>query len=209
MLDGELVEREVTGIARGQAGARRDGGGRDEAIASTQGDASPRVLSAPEAGPDSFRASERRDQKPGDQTTGCVLLLRPKPSDDLLDVYGARKRHVAAALELGKTSAHGRRPAKDVDENRCVEEDGHALADAACVGMSLRLDPGRRVVVPLMAVGGDRPDRRLDERPALLGLERRAHGRFDEAATASGADALVEPLQQTIVGPKRTRPLET
>jgi hypothetical protein len=227
VLDGQLAEGKVARVARGQARAGRESRGRDEAVALAQGDSPSRILAAPPPRADSLRAAERRHPEAPHQTIGRVLLIRPQSAHQFLDVDRASKRYLVLALEFDQPRANGGCPTERVDENSRVEQDRHASAETPGVSVSLRLDPSRRIVVPLVTRSWNRPDGRLDERPTFLTLESCAYGRFDEPAASTAADPLIEschevpvemdvdthvahfsPLLNTKLGPKGTGPDE-
>ncbi len=65
--------------------------------------------------------------------------------------------------------------------------------------MSLCLDPGGRVGVPLVLAVRKRPEARFDVLPALVVLERATNGLGDEGAAPSPSHASVEPLHEIVV----------
>ena len=65
--------------------------------------------------------------------------------------------------------------------------------------MALLMHPRGRVVVPVVALIGDRADRGADEGPPLFVVERSAGRLFDEPAATACANASIETLDQILV----------
>ena len=194
-LDHELGHGKVAGVARGEASGDAVGCGRHEAVGLGERPTLPGEHPPPLAGLPALGLAEWSLSEPGDQPAGRLVLRRKETARDLLDVDGADVRTVARGAERCEPSPRFPAPAEQIDQDGRVEKDSaHTmpLADAALVEPALLPDPRGRILVPLVPVLRDGAERRFDQLPPSLVVERLFDRPRDEGATTARPDAPVE-----------------
>jgi hypothetical protein len=92
-----------------------------------------------------------------------------------------------------------RAAAEKVDEDGGVEENRRHLPDAALVSTPLLANPAAGILVPLVAAVGNGAERRLEQFPATIVVQRLLDRTRDIRATATSADATVELADESIL----------
>jgi hypothetical protein len=201
VLNSEFLHRKVEGVASGQARPYSNCCRRDQAVGLMEGDSGFGVLLSPRPGSHSLFNSEGGKPESLEQTPRRALLTRTDPSPNLLDRDHADPWLLPLTPQAAKTIG-GLASAQNVDKHRRVEEKPrHVSTSASLVTPTLFSNPSCRILVPGMAMVGDRPHAGLDVIPSLLILEPTTNQLTDERATAAFTRTAVEFGHQMILEP--------
>jgi hypothetical protein len=120
------------------------------------------------------------------------VLARPESPNRLLDVDRARIWLVVRTGERQQSPARVRATAKEVDQDGRVEENRRQLPDAALISAPLLANPPAGILVPLVTGIRDRPERRFEQLPAVIVVQRPLNCTPDVRAAAASANPAVE-----------------
>ena len=192
MLDGEFAHRKVSRVAGRKPPIQRERRRRHEAVRLRERAAAPGELAPPLSGLPAFGYTQRRDSKAGKERASLPVLARPEASNRLLDVDRTGIGRITCTAERQEPRARVRATAKEVDEDGRVEENGRQLPDAALIGAPLLANPLRGILVPLVTAIRDRAERRLEQLPAVIVVQRALDRTCDIGTTASRPHPAVE-----------------
>jgi hypothetical protein len=190
VLDLELWHWEVANVARREPRPGAYRGRRDQAIALGERDPARIEPAAPRSGHLSLARAERNDPKRCDQSVDPHFFLGSYPAPELLDVDRADERRCLRATQLTK-ALHGWSSPQRIDQDRGVQEERDS-AHPIRVGPALCPHPARRIVIPLVALSRDCPERSQDLIPAALVVQSPAKELRDEGAPPSLPDPLIQ-----------------
>ena len=125
MLDSQLAHREMVRITRRQRHPDRDSHGRDHAIRLRQRDTARCMITAPVAGLDTLKPTDRRDPQTIEQADRSGALAVAQAAMNLLDIDRRRKRCPAMLTKRSEALHSPRPPPQDVDQHSRVEQDAH------------------------------------------------------------------------------------
>lgn len=199
VLDDNVLHREVPRVAGREPRAHSGRGSGDQAVGLRERHAAVSMLAAPGSGPGTLGCAERRDVKPHEEQPGPFDLGVAEPAHDLFDIDSGRVGQVVRTAQRREPLDRAGSSTEHVDQYGRVEEDGTHSADPPRVGVALRQHPGGRVGVPGVRLVVDRADRLLDQRPALLVLQRKPRGALDEPAATARPDTGVQPLDELVI----------
>ena len=172
MLDGELAHRKIPRVAGREPTAERERCGRDEAVCLGERTAASRELAAPFAGLPALRHTERNGSQPLEERTSRSMLARLESPYRLLDVDRTHVGRVVRIAERLQTPSRIGTTAEEVDDDSRVEKYSGQLADTALMGAPLFANPSAGVFIPVVTTVSKRAQRRFDQLPAMIVVER-------------------------------------
>jgi hypothetical protein len=134
-----------------------------------------------------FHGTERDDANAGKKRASMLMLPRPETPNRFLDIDRARVRRIARIAERQHPLARIRATAKEVDEDGRIEENRRQLSDATIVSAPLVVNPPGGIRVPIMTFVRDRAERRLEQLPAVIIVQRTLDCTGDVRAAAARA----------------------
>ena len=120
------------------------------------------------------------------------MLTWSEPPNHLLDVDRAGAGRVASTAERQQARAGVGATAKQVDEDGRVEEDQRQLTDAAFIGAPLVANPPARILIPLVTPVRNRAERRFEQLPTGIVVQRALDRARDVRAPPPGTGLAVE-----------------
>jgi hypothetical protein len=127
------------------------------------------------------------------------VLGRPESPNGLLDVDRTHVRRIIRITESQQPPSRVVAPAKEIDEDGRVEQDGRQLTDPVLVRPPLLVNPLAGILVPIVAPVGNRANRRLDELPAVVVVQRTFDCVSDVRAAPSSAHPAIELADDSVV----------
>lgn len=185
VLDVEFAHREISWVTGCEPAAERERRRRDETVRLRQRAAASGELAPPLSRLPAFGGSKRRDSKAGKERASLPVLARPQPSNRLLDVDRTRVWRVPRIAERQEPPARVRATAEEVDQDGRVEKDRRQLPDAALISVPLVANPRAGIVVPFVTAVRDCAERRLEQLPAVIVVQRTLDRARDVRAPAT------------------------
>ena len=199
VFDGELAHGEISRIARRESPAQRERCGRHQAVRLGERTPTSGELTAPLSRLPAFGGPQRSDPKPREESASGRVLARPESPNRLFHIDRTYIGCVFRIAERNQTPARVGATAKEVDEHGRVEENRGQLPNAAVIGTPLVTNPALCILVPLVTTVRDRANRRLEELPAVVVVQRALDCSRDVRAAAASSDTSVE-LAHEIIG---------
>jgi hypothetical protein len=198
VFDGELTHREVPRVTGCEAASDRQCGGRYETVGLRKGSTASSVFAPPVTCTPTLGRTKRRYAQTVEQRTRWTRFAWLEPPNGLFDVDCADVRRVVRGAQGRQPPQRTDATAQQVDDDGRVQQDRSQLPDTAFVRPPLLVHPSGGIVVPLVAAVRDAAERRLDQFPAVIVVERPLHRGCDVSAATTSPDAPIQLVDETL-----------